>query len=87
MENRTIVNRGFEKVDDKLVVSSEVEIVYDIETLYYERQALARDRLQIVNQSQNLKEQYQEITAQILQVEEMITILEDDGKADFEELV
>lgn len=81
METDRKLQEDFVIEDDRVVKKQEIEITYDLEGLYFERENLLRERLYLIQESTNLKEQYDFTMERLNSIEKMIEALtyKDEG--------
>ena len=69
-----VLNSNSKMVDGKVVITRETEEHLTKEDLVYSKENIKRQKIQLVEQSKNLKKQFDELTAKELEIDGMVNL-------------
>lgn len=69
-----VLNSNATLVDNKIVITRETEEHLTQQDLIYSKENIKRQKIQLVEQSKNIKKQFDELTAKELEIDEMIAL-------------
>lgn len=74
-----VLNSNAEVVEGKVVITRQTEEHLTMQDLMYSKENIKRQKLQLVEQSKNLKKQYDELDAKDLEIDEMLKMFPDES--------